>query len=390
MHKFLNSWFGKNWWALLVSVNIILVIFTVANPYIYNFQQKWRFIAPFSLHTENNFAVWWSGITLLLAALLAYQRACNDYKNKITWIILATLLAGLSLDEIGSFHERIGYSKGWAGIFPYGLLFICLITYVNIKLLQSKNTITSAKYLCIATALFFSVILQEYIEHNYAWKPWMLGLRVGLEEGTELLATAFTLLAVIYKKNEKLNLLSLLPKHITLVKLNWVVTIGLIAHIVGSYLMVKFGTPFFRGNPMNWYPTAMYFCIALICFNSMAHPNTQTKRKKWGLFAILSLVTSIAIMTNLFQIIIPNVGNVINPAIISENFLLIYIVQLLIFTILLFKIKQIKPFITIASLIVVIVLIWLDLYLENLWLRYTMLGALSCWTFYYFTNKLTD
>jgi len=189
MQKFLCICISKNWWTLLVTVDLFLLAFTIANPHIPDFQQKWRLITPFSLHTENNFAVWWSGITLLLAGLLAYQRSIEKGKNTIVWLILSLVLACLSLDEIGSFHERIGVLKGWNGIFPFAIILISLISYTIIKLFQSSQTSTNAKYLLIATALFFSVAIQEYIEHAYTWEPWMLGIRVGIEEGTELLAT---------------------------------------------------------------------------------------------------------------------------------------------------------------------------------------------------------
>lgn len=386
--KILSSWLGKYWWSLLVSVNLFLIAFTITYPHLSNFPQKWRFVTPFSLHTENNFAVWWSGIILLLAALLAYQRILTDSnKNKLAWYILAIVLTGLSLDEIGSFHERIGVAKGWNGILPFGILVLCLLAYTNIKLFYSKQTVINAKYLSIAIALFFSVALQEYLEHNYAWKPWMIGIRVGIEEGTELLATLFVLLAVIYQKDKRLTLLSLLPHSQSIINLRWVAITGFVAHVIGSYLIVKFGDPFTRGNPMNWYPVAIYFCIALICLNKVINSSIQTERKIWVLLSALAMITSIAISTNLFLILLPGIDAFINLEIINKHFLLIYVMQLVAFTIFLIRKFKITPALVMASMISIIALIWLDLNLESTWLRYTMLGALSCWSFYIFASK---
>ena len=388
MCKFLDSWLGKNWWSLLVCVNLFLIVFTIAHPYLSNFPQKWRFVTPFSLHTENNFAAWWSGITLLLAALLAYQRTLTDSnKNVLTWYILAMVLAGLSLDEIGSFHERIGIVKGWSGILPFGILLLCLLAYTNIKLFYSEQTVINAKYLSIAIALFLSVALQEHLEHNHAWKPWMIGLRVGIEEGTELLATFFVLLAVIYQKGIRLSLLSLLPQSRGFTNLRWVAITGLVAHIIGSYLFVKFGDPFTRGNPMNWYPVAIYSCISLIFLNKVINSNIQIERKIWTLLSVLTMTTSVAISTNLFLILLPRIDVFINPEIISKHFLLIYIMQLVVFTIFLIRKLQITPTSIMVSMLSIIALIWFDLNLDSTWLRYTMLGAFSCWSFYVFTSK---
>ena len=385
MNKFLNSCFVKNWWPFLVTVDLFLIAFTVANPYISDFSQKWRLITPFSLHTENNLAVWWSGITLLLAALLAYQRAIDKGANALPWLALSFVLACFSLDEMGSFHERIGHLKGWSGIYPYAIILTALIAYAIIKLFRSEQTITNAKYLCIATILFFSVALQEYIEHAYTWQPWMLGIRVGTEEGTELLATLFILLAIIYKKEQPRHLLTLLPKPNSISNLKLIAALGLLTHVIGSYLITKYGDPFFRGNPMNWYPTVIYFCIALICFSKMLTSFDPTIRTKLGTASILFTITSIGIMTNLFMIILPGINKIIDPTIVSKNFTIVYLIQLVTFIILLNKRTQISRSAAMYSLIFISALLWLDFYIENAWIRYSILGVLSYSTFYIFT-----
>jgi hypothetical protein len=388
MHKFFNIWFNKYWWASLASINLFFIALTIAHPHIPNFQQKWRLITPFSLHTENNFAAWWSGITLLLAALLSYQRYTSEAdKTKFAWLILAIVLAGLSLDEIGSFHERIGHLKGWSGILPFGVLLILLVTYVNIKLFQFNSTNINAKYLCISISLLFSVAIQEYIEHTYAWKPWMLGLRVGIEEGTELIATMFMLLAIIHKINLPLNLFSLLPSLNALSKLRLITLIGLIAHILGGYIITQIGDPLFRGNPMNWYPTSLYFCTALVCLHKVIHASERIEKIRWGVVLTLTLITSIGIMTNLFMIIIPRVYELTNTTLNHQNFMIIYIIQLISIGMLLTKKIQISKTLVISSLVCLFALAWQELYVENIWIRYSILGAFSYWTFYIFTSK---
>lgn len=70
-----------------------------------------RLVYFLSLGVENGAGAWWSGMLFLGAAVLAYD-ACllagpGELPARRGWLILAVLLALLSLDEVGSLHERL-------------------------------------------------------------------------------------------------------------------------------------------------------------------------------------------------------------------------------------------------------------------------------------------
>lgn len=366
----------KHWWIPIVFLNILFVTVTAAYPHIPDFSQKWRLFGPFYLGNENNLAAWWSGITLLLAAILAFEK--HDSKNK-AWLIVAFVLAILSLDEIGSIHERVGIWKGWSGMLPAGCLLLGLFGYAILKIYKDKDSKINAIYLLIAFSIFCSVAFQEYLEHTLNWKPWMRGLRVGLEEGTELLGTFFLFLAVLSK--DKISpILSnrLLPKAATLINLKSLFLIALVIHIVGCYVMTRFFDPFHRGNPMNWYPTAICFCVFLVCaWHSIL--SDQSKKFWWQTLTLACLLSSIGLMTNIFNILLPGIDNIISSELILERFFLFYLIQLFVMSTLFILTPKMKTPKAIAILIAIVALVALSIWGDSQWLRFSILGI---YTFY--------
>lgn len=378
-----NNILIKKWWAIFVLINAILVVCTIAYPHLPDFPQKWRIITPFSLHGEMSIAVWWSGITLLLAALLCFDRYRNNSESdKLSWLSLSLVMAGLSLDEIGSFHERISLISGWSGMVPFALIIFCLIIYSVFSLYKTKDTKKNALYILIAFTVYGSVALQEFMEHLLTWPIWLTGLRVGIEEGCELLGTFLIIYAAIYKKAEHTpkNIFSLFPTLNTMHSLKYIAVICLVIHVIGSYIFLQLNIQDERGNPMIWYPAAILFCAFIVCLWNSTRSESSGKIG-WNFLLIACLLSSIGVMSQLFIILLPGIENIISTKLIEEKYVLHYLLQLLIAGILAFKLLLIKNSVFIASCTITIGLVLTSIFLDSLWLRYSMLGICSCYIY---------
>lgn len=259
--------FSLAWWKWIVVINTFLVTATVLKQYeIY--LPGWK---QFDLAKELNFAAWWSGICLFTAALLSYETFCNKKDNtKTAWLIISMVLLGLSWDEMGSLHERI-FAGSWANYIPYAFIGLAMLTYALIRLFLKKETTQSAFLILCAFILFGSVALQEYIEHALAWAPWMSGIRVGVEEGTELLGTLLCLFAIVphtrqaqtsHQAQKSYSLLAALPNPLRMKYLFEITLGGLAIHTATSFWVLNLADRSWRGNPALWFPVAIYVLMS--------------------------------------------------------------------------------------------------------------------------------
>ncbi|MDH3694220.1 MAG: hypothetical protein OER96_06590 [Gammaproteobacteria bacterium] len=61
-------------------------------------------------------------------SFVASQRSISN-KDRFMWGTLAMIMAGLSLDEIGSLHERLSLIGGWWMLAPFALVGISMTLY---------------------------------------------------------------------------------------------------------------------------------------------------------------------------------------------------------------------------------------------------------------------
>ena len=374
-----NIWFLKRWWIFLLVIDLFFLVPTIASPHLPNFSQKWRLIKPFNLGIENNISVWWSGMTILIAAILCYEISTNkNSATKLAWLVLAIVLAGFSLDEVGSFHERFGNLRN---LLPVGLVLGFLILYSLTKLYKSTHTRKSAVLFAVAFIILGIVAIEEkffYLIPN--WKPWLLGLTIGIEEATEFLGIFFIYFAIIQQRikqsDESVKLL--LPVPATFEKLKIILMIALLAHVVGCFIMLSIWEyPFSHGNPMKWFPTSIYVCTFVFAFWKFLNSVNPSKKKRWAFISIACLISSVGAMTELFFIMLPGLSSIISPYIIREYFLIFYLIQLALVGLLIFTYPSLLKHTFLIGALILGSLVLFSFWSDNIWLRYTILGLVA-------------
>jgi hypothetical protein len=230
-----------NWRSAVWSVNVFFLLTTLIVAYLpYDSAASRRglvrYLARFTLAEEKNLATYWEGLCLLLVSILAIERFFKSdaigKTEKQGWLGLSVLAAGLSLDELGSIHERtpgLFYSWGLTGSMvsklplavPLGIVLVW--TLHGMRHLRERR---SFRLTLSAFLLFGLVVFQEYLEFSINWPRWMKGVRLGFEEGTEL-AAIFCLLAAVLRKSVSSrrsgSIICLIPAAQTVVRLRpWV------------------------------------------------------------------------------------------------------------------------------------------------------------------------
>jgi hypothetical protein len=322
-----NLLFSTPWWVWVISIDIFLIMITVAYPHLPSFYGKYIFLGPFNLATENNIAAWWAGIGFLILSFLAFERfSTRKSGTRIAWLSLSLLLFALFCDEIGSFHERIG---SWSRLLPFGLAAVTLLMYSLVVLFRRAETRKTSIFIFAGFFLFGTVAFQEYLEHLLEWPSWTLGLRTGIEEGTELAGTFLIFWGMLLQRRQKPSnsLLIAMPNLNRLRNIRTIMFCGLLIHIGASIAFVQYiefdiGR---RGNPLVLYPVAVYLLLCAESFRRYLISGTKVNR----MFVYLSLfffLSSVGSMYNLF-LLLPGAGKII-PAALNSHFYSLHLLQL--------------------------------------------------------------
>lgn len=313
-NRFINPW-----WKPVIAIDIFLVFMTVIQKYIPSLS-KIPGVNYFSLASENNLGVWWSSICLLTFALLSYELFCTEKdKTRTAWLALSILFVGLSWDEIGSLHERVG---GWSDLLPYALVCVALCIYSLTKLLATKSSRQSAYLILGAFLLFFSVALQEYLEHAFIWPFWLSGIRVGVEEGTELFALVLCLAALVRQRQKRLksnSLLAIIPNPFLMKHLIVILFSGMVLHLGASLYALELSDLGQRGNPAICYPTSLFYLLFATCLWKVQN-REQSNPTIWTVAAL--------------EFIFVSAGIVFNPFGLFSNFYVVYSAQTLLIVLL--------------------------------------------------------
>ncbi|MGK2912105.1 MAG: hypothetical protein ACSLE1_20225 [Sphingobium sp.] len=251
------------------------------------------FFSGFDLGKENNLAAWWSAALLMVcasnfASLLQERRA----GLQLPWLVLALMFTLLSLDEIGSLHERETSFSAGPGQMVMVIVAGLLVTagaYSGLRLLICRETRALAILLAIAMMLYASVVLQEFIEHRVSWPAWTGGLRVMIEEGTELTACFLVLVGITKAKavGDRGRWLDVLPIIDPTPAVRFCL-LGLLAlHMTFCLSYITSLDDFRRyGNPAGWFPLVAYLLIA--CHVARREARHMKKSDMWLIgFALL-------------------------------------------------------------------------------------------------------
>jgi hypothetical protein len=316
-----------SWWQWVIFINIVLIFLTAIDKFAPYFSFKSRIASPFNLLDEMNLAVWWSTILLFTLFWFSFQLfAISKDKTKLSWLILSFIFVGLSFDEIGSVHERLG-SGGFSAFIPYASVIVGLLSYSMTILYRRESTKQSVLFIFIGFMMYSFVAIMEYIGNTNILPLWLSEPRSVVEEGFELFGTFIILLGLVRQYQSKVSHSSLDLVNIANI-VNFIpilLCVGLVINIIICLMILpSLNDLEHRGNPAVWYPVILNFILFVELLRTYL---LETSKKKIFLIiaSIVFLISSAYIIFPLY-IYIPFISRLI-PTGILKGFYLVYIGQ---------------------------------------------------------------
>ncbi|MEJ1962039.1 MAG: hypothetical protein WDO56_11060 [Gammaproteobacteria bacterium] len=243
------------------------------------------FLAPLNLTNENVFAAWFSGMLLLLASLHAadgyFRLRSTHFKAALAWCVIAAMLLVLSLDEIGSLHERIELLKTGPilSFVPFLIVLLggCAWSFIQLWLTPSERP--RVLRLILGFGILVSVGGQEIIERIISLPWYVRPFRAALEEGSEL---AGMLILIHTAMPNSAGLFGTLrpptePAFSSVAALRWPIVIGaaVLAWPV-TELTVSLDEQALLGHFSDWLAAVLFFlCAALLLRRWLQSPRAQ-------------------------------------------------------------------------------------------------------------------
>jgi hypothetical protein len=286
------------WWHLILLLNTLFTLITALLPHLPP-ELRDGPLHHFNLASEMNLSVWWSSILLFLLAVQAYSYF-SEKRSRLRgpWLVLAAVLSLLSMDEIGSLHEL---ANGFGPLLPVMAGFFLLLAYAHLVLFFHPGTRKASILIGIGFILMSSAILQEYVEHIVRWPEWSLGLRVGLEEGSELFGMTVILWGLVTipgQPDENKHSLLILPTLHTWRFLPSIVLGGVVLQMAIGLLIDWFHLPMTRGNPAVWFPEVVYFLLFLGASWNLVNIEDRSRlgRVLWAFFFLVNSVSAVYVV----------------------------------------------------------------------------------------------
>lgn len=214
----------------MVTVNVLLIATTMVFSLLVGTNAvDWEAAASFvkydllalSLASENTLATWYSSMLFLSVAVAATACYARDEaavssgegrRSTVGWLILAVAFLTLSLDEMGSIHERLGEissltggerTLGWVVVLavPIGVCGALMLAFAYSKL---RTDYWAMRLAAVGTLFFLANPVLEQIEFSMLTsgqelsRSWTYALRLATEEGTELFGALFWLLSLLF------------------------------------------------------------------------------------------------------------------------------------------------------------------------------------------------
>ena len=231
----------------------------------------------FNLALENNLAAWWSGMLLAIVALFAADGAAL-HGNRETgaaraWLLIAGVLLFLSLDEVGSLHERLAlFGKGvgvgrWGLLLPLGAVLAVSLVWAILLLYRAGGAQRQCMWpIILGFCLLGSVAIQEFVEKTVEWNGDLTkAIRLVVEEGTELVGMLILLRTAMVNSDELMG--SRVPRGATLFtafneyrKPLLVTTLLLALALVPLTMSLEDN----RGHPADWLSATIFLAAAAL------------------------------------------------------------------------------------------------------------------------------
>jgi hypothetical protein len=288
------------WWLWLLGANALFVFSTF-----YRTAQLPgdSLLRPLNLAREHTVATWFSGIQLLLFALLAHSlslalRARDRRAGRAYWL-LSWIGLLLFWDEIGSIHERAEFFMPLpddVAELPLGIVGGVVLLYALVLMRRSRTVTGNSAWLVVAGFLAFAMVYLLEIVEGLQLSRLVRALRFAVEEGTELLGILLLHAAIVSNKKRlgafTGKLRDFLPGRQTL---RWFARLCLVLSVPVLVLRAQFTAADLviprRGDFSAAIPILLYALAALMAFELGLRARADAWR--WWLLAGVLLALSI-------------------------------------------------------------------------------------------------
>lgn len=274
-----------------------------------------------NLGSENVAAVWYSSMLLFSVALAMVGCFLVDRRNgsaataSLTdygWLACAAVFVLLSLDELGSLHERIFFISsmprvaglhGWTSVLavPIAVVAAGLLWFAAVRVRRHP---LAAVLVVSGIVLFLSIPIQEHLEVARYYgegaerrPPWMFVA----EEGSELFGALLFLAGAFVYASRSSGLRDGRVRFVELKVRRSVVTGVIIAALAGLLvtrgllpLVMDMGDN--RGIMENWFPSVAAFTLSLLLLNEGLNARSRGARSAFAglaVFAAANMVLSV-------------------------------------------------------------------------------------------------
>ncbi len=290
------------WWVWPAAVSAAFLPFTfwVGGRFPGEF-----FLRPFSLSTEQGIGTWWSGILLLVFALLSRSLAgvVRSHDPVAARGLYGLAIVGLVLfvDEMGSVHERVELFvplPGELALLPLALGGGLLLGY-SLAVLGRRREVSRGAHWLVGAAfgLFALVYLLERAEHEIVWEPGVArGLRLLFEEGLELAGMLLLIGAVVRVQSAagvfEGGLRALLPSRGGLL---WLTRIAAVASLPVLALRAHFSADELRIPAQGDFGTMIPVALMVVAALLSVHEGIVDRRHRAAWWTLAGMATLVSI-----------------------------------------------------------------------------------------------
>lgn len=285
-----QQYWSRLWLIVLAVVSFVLL---VATALFYD-----RDIASMTHLTytyENNFGAWWSGMLLLIGSVHAFDgyKLWKAQRTRLAqgWAAMSLILLILSLDEIGSLHEWIGFflpGNVWLNILPFAVILLALFAFVFVTLWSNRDQRRALALLTLAIVCFAATAGQEYLEHYVEWEELervTRGTRAAFEEGTEITGMLLIIAASIPNTQGIFRRGRIVASPVLEAPFSWreyVLPVALVLSPILAFVSVKWLNTD-RGQPVNWLSSTLFMLTALAALRPFLRPDARATFWHWVL-----------------------------------------------------------------------------------------------------------